>query len=674
MSLQHPSVCQRDLQVVNYLKGLVIDGVHQAASGHPGGAMSSMDFAYLLFSEFLHRDPKDPHYFARDRFVLSAGHESMLLYSLLYASDLLSLEDLKNFRQLGSRTPGHPENHICPGVECTTGPLGQGAGMSVGFAIASQHLTAKLKTSLFATRTWCLLGDGCMQEEVTLGAASYAGHLGLGNLIWFYDKNRAQISGSINRVTCDDEKMIFEGFGWHVIELREGHDHKLLRQAIEQAQEQTQRPTLIIGYTKMACGAASLEGSHKTHGAPLPGEEREATKKLFSIPPEATFYFPTEARQHFQRNFAKWASVAQSRKHQLQQLCSEDPHFKNLYESYFHPDDSKLPALPWCSEKQVATRTCFGKILSHWHPHIPRLIGGSADLEPSNMTEDFANQVKDFQKNHPQGRNLAYGVREFPMACISNGLALYGGLLPFDATFLAFSDYMRPALRLGALQKAQVIHEFTHDSFYVGEDGPTHQPVEQLMSLRLIPDLYVMRPACGRELEALMRVALKKPLPSCVILSRQKIPPLTQLLPDLSEEDLKQARLGGWVVQEGGTAPDYVFYSTGSEVILALEVALELQRLKNCQVKVVSLPCWELFAEQPTAYQKKVLSPEVRCKVSLEAGSTLGWQKFIGTHGLAVGVDDYGASAPGKDLAYKLGFTAPQILERILAYDFPSPS
>lgn len=688
MNFENLNPQQRDLQVVNYLKGLVIDGVDRAASGHPGGAMSSMDFAYLLFSEFLHHHPQDTHYFARDRFVLSAGHESMMLYSLLYASGILSAQDLKNFRQLDSRTPGHPENHLCPAVECTTGPLGQGAAMSVGFAIAGLHLAARLDQELFHTRTWCLLGDGCMQEEVTLGAASYAGHLGLGNLIWFYDKNRAQISGTIERVTSDQQRPIFEGMGWHVIELTDGHNHADLREAMQQAQHNTQQPTLIVALTQMAHGAASLEGSYKTHGSPFSAAERDATKKRLGIPQEqGSFYFPRSALDHFRRNFADLTKSAEQRQQRLTQRINHDPAFRKLYHSFFQPKYKNLPSPSWPSEPQ-ATRLAFGTLLSLWSSHLPHLVGGSADLEPSNMTTDFAHQVQDFSRNSRQGRNFAYGVREFTMACISNALALYGGLLPFDATFLAFSDYMRPALRLGSLQRAQVIHEFTHDSFYVGEDGPTHQPVEQLMSLRLIPDLYVMRPADGAELEALMRVAFKLPHPSCFILSRQKIPPLSALQSTLPSDYGEGAVRGGWVVKESARESkaaekagkanqrenahvDYVFYATGSEVSLALEVAHKLEDTQpGINVKVVSLPCWRLLEQQPPSYQEAVLSPQCPRKISLEAGSTLGWQKFIGSQGLALGLDHFGASAPADDLADKLGFSCQQVLKRVLHHDF----
>lgn len=651
-----------DLTTINLLKGLVIDGVNAANSGHPGGAMSSMDFAYLLFTEYLSFDPEDPSWQGRDRFILSAGHESMLQYSLLHATGWLNKNDLKQFRQLHSKTPGHPENFMTPGVECTTGPLGQGAAMSAGFAIGEKHLQSTLSEGLFGNKVWVLLGDGCMQEEVTLGAASYAGHLGLDNLIWFYDKNSIQISGEINRSTSDDEASIFKGFGWNVIELKDGHDHSSLREAMSSAQNQTQKPTLIIAHTTMAKGAATLEGSAKTHGAPLSQDERNATKTGFDIPEGEEFFFPAEAIENFRKNFASKTKRASEWREKLASSLTDEA-FKKTYDGYFKPEISELPKIDW--DGGIATRGAFGKIIEAWTEAVPNLVGGSADLEPSNMTGAFAKKVGDFSKENRSGKNFAFGVREFPMSCISNGLALHGAFIPFDATFLCFADYSRPALRLGALQKVRTIHEFTHDSFYLGEDGPTHQPIEHAMSLRVMPDMYVMRPADARETEIMMQEAMKLDRPSSILLTRQKLPLLEN-----SEESLSEAAKGGWVVRDVSN-PDMVIYATGSEVCLALKSAELIETsgaAKN--VKVVSLPCWELFDKQSTAYRDSVLSPEIKKKVSIEAGTTLGWHKYVGIHGLAIGVDHYGASAPAKDLEENFGFTPEKVKEKILAHDF----
>lgn len=651
-----------DLQTVNLLKGLVIDGVNAANSGHPGGAMSSMDFAYLLYTEYLKFDPKDPDWKGRDRFILSAGHESMLQYSLLHAIGWLEKDDLSKFRQLHSKTPGHPENTETKGVECTTGPLGQGAAMSLGFAIGEKHLEASLSNKLFGNNVWVLMGDGCMQEEVTLGAASYAGHLGLSNLIWFYDKNRIQISGQIDRSTSDDEATIFKGFGWNVIEVKNGHDHAELRKAMDAAVSESKKPTIIIAETTMAKGAATLEGSAKTHGSPMPSDERSATKTAFGIPEGEDFYFPAEVRSHFQRNFEAKSKEASEWNAALEaELKNAD--FKNKYDGYFNTDFTNLPKINWT--KDVATRVAFGQIIEEWANAVPNLVGGSADLEPSNMTGGFAKVVADFSRENPKGRNFAFGVREFPMSCISNGLALHGAFTPFDATFLSFADYSRPALRLGAIQKVRSIHEFTHDSFYLGEDGPTHQPIEHVMSLRIMPDMFVMRPACARETEVMMREALKLDLPTSIMLTRQGLPLLTH-----SDEELQNAAKGGWVVKDAEN-PDLVIYATGSEVSLALKAVdkiVEKGTAKN--VKVVSLPCWELFDKQPLDYRKSVLSYDCKRKVSIEAGVTTGWQKYVGLEGLSIGVDTYGLSAPAGDLEKHFGFTPEKVAEKIASHDF----
>lgn len=652
-----------DKNVADWLRGLVVDGVHKANSGHPGGALSSMDLAYILFSEFLCFDPDDPQWRGRDRFILSAGHESMLLYSLLFAQGFLNLSELKRFRQLHSSTPGHPENGLTPGVECTTGPLGQGCAMSVGFAIAQEHMAARLDKQLFDHRTWVLLGDGCMQECVTLGAASWAGHLGLSRLVWIYDKNAQQISGAIDRATSDDEEKIFRGFSWNVISI-DGHDTGAIRAAYTSALHST-KPTLIIARTIMAKGAASLEGQHKTHGAPFPAEERLKTKQNWSIPADEEFFWPEAARTQFQRRYPELREkVRQWKKHEKELQCHASFADKNaLYFASYEEILKKLqmshePPL-WDLSKPFATREAFGKILESWAEKIPNLIGGSADLEPSNMTEVYAQRMGDFSSRNPQNRNLCFGVREFPMSAASNGIALYGGLIPFDATFLSFSDYSRPALRLGAIQKACVLHIFTHDSFYVGEDGPTHQPVEQLMSLRLIPDLYVFRPADAQETELAMQTAIGLKAPSCLCLSRQKLPHLPY-----SREKVKQASKGAWILTREDEPCDIVIFATGSEVSLALAVAVKLESTAK-KVRVVSVPCWELFFLQDSTYRNKVLSSSCPVRVSMEAGSTLGWERFVGSDGLMIGLDHYGASAPAEDLAVEFGFTADNLVKKI---------
>ncbi len=647
-----------DLQTMNILKGLVIDAVDKAKSGHPGGAMSSMDYAYLLFTEYLRFDPDSPSWLGRDRFVLSAGHESMLLYSFLHSIGWLEMDDLKRFRQMKSKTPGHPENFVTQGVECTTGPLGQGAAMSVGFAIAARHQQAVLDEKLFSHRTFALLGDGCMQEDITLGAASLAGHLKLANLIWYYDRNGVQIAGKIDRVASDNYAKVFDGMGWEVLEVN-GHDHAALRKSLDRAQAKREKPLLIIGTSIMAHGAHSMEGSEDTHGSPLPADERQKTRAKLGLPSDS-FYAPAEFYQHFRRNFSKRREEVSAWKQRFEERMS-DASFKKTFQSYYDADVyQNLPQLSWPKDKEIATRNAFGEVLAKWADSVPSLMGGSADLDGSNMTEDFVEKVGDFGWNQAKNRNIAFGVREFPMSAICNGLALHGGIVPFDATFLSFADYSRAALRLGALQKARVIHEFSHDSFFLGEDGPTHQPVEHVMSLRLIPNFYLMRPADAYETQIMMEVALNlKNSPSALCLSRQKLP----ILP-VSSEVVNQARYGAYAVLDCEN-PELLIIATGSEVSLALAAATHL---KGRKVKVVSMPCWELFDEQPKSYRDKVLSPNCKARVSIEAGATLGWQKFIGIEGLAIGLDHYGDSAPASDLAKEYGFTPEQVATKIKNY------
>lgn len=567
------------------------------------------------------------------------------------------MDELKKFRQLNSKTPGHPENTHTKGVECTTGPLGQGVAMSVGFSIAARHLAASIDEKLFSQKIYALLGDGCMQEDVTLGAASLAGHLKLNNLIWFYDRNRQQISGNISRATSDNEELVFKGFGWDVVTI-DGHDHSAIRKALSSAKSAT-RPTLIIGNTIMAKGCATQEGDHETHGAPLSADERTKTKQKLGIPDGEEFYCPDDARKHFQRNFGELKAKAKEWKSAVQDRL-KDSAFAASWNKYFGKEDwSKLTPVTWPVGGSLATRNAFGDVLKQWAQDIPNLMGGSADLEPSNMTGAFAKAVGDFQAETPRGRNLAFGVREFPMSAITNGMALHGGVIPFDATFLTFADYSRPALRLGAIQQVRVIHEFTHDSFYLGEDGPTHQPVEHVMSLRVMPDFYVMRPADARETQIMMQESLKISRPSAICLSRQKLPVL-----ELNQSQEADCRRGAWVVQDTEN-PDLIIFATGSEVSLALAAAKDLKQFKT---RIVSVPCWELLFKQDRSFQDRILAPTCKQRVSIEAGSTLGWQKFTGIDGLNIGLDQFGASAPMEHLAEEYGFTPAKVAKRISEY------
>ncbi len=648
-----------DVRTLNCLKGLVLDGVDSAQSGHPGGALGAMDFAYLLFTEALRFDPKNSHWLGRDRFILSAGHMSMLQYSLLRGIGWLESEDLAQFRQLHSRTPGHPENGITPGVECTTGPLGQGCGMSVGFAVAASHLAATLDPELFGYTIWTLLGDGCMQECITLASASFAGHQKLSNLVWFYDKNRKQIAGDIDRAYSDDEAKVFAGFGWETLAIN-GHDHDAIRKALAYARSPRKKPLLIIGDTTIAKGAYSLEDSHHSHGAPFSKDERTRTREKLGLPESERFYWPADVSQHFQRNFSLREKEAYAWQEKLQTRC-KDADFQTRYSTYF-PKSGVTPVvapLQWDRTQELATRQAFGKILEHWARTVPNFVGGSADLDPSNMTEGFAKIVGDFTPANRAGRNIAFGVREFPMSAISNGIALHGGLIPFDATFLSFADYSRPALRLGAIQKVCVIHEFSHDSFHLGEDGPTHQPVEHVMSLRAIPDLYVMRPADPHETEIMCTVALQLQAPSCICVTRQKVPHLPH--------SAELASKGAWIVQRAEKEVELLFFATGSEVGLALETAAWVAAqgwVSKGSIQVVSVPCWEIFFAQDKEYQAEIFQWSCTKRVSIEAGSTLGWERFAG-NGLLIGLDHFGASAPASVLAKEYGFTPQAVGARI---------
>jgi transketolase len=643
----------QDLECTNILKGLVIDAVNKANSGHPGGAMSGMDLAYILYTEELSYDPDNADWIGRDRFIMSPGHMSMLLYSMLYGVGHVEMHDLKTFRQLHSKTPGHPENFMTKGVECTTGPLGSGAAMSVGFATAASHFSAHLDKKLFGYKIWTMVSDGDLQEGVALSAASMAGHLGLEKMVWIYDKNNVQLSGPCSDNHTDDYKMIFEGFGWRVLEI-DGHDHKAIREAYTKARKETKKPTIIIATTIIGNGCATMADSCKTHGSPLPAEERLATKKKLGLPDDEEFYMPSDFLPHFRRNYGLLRDQISEWDARLKEKMADEK-FATYYNTCFKEQSFKnLSKVEWDSSKPVATRNAFGDIIEKWAHEIPNLLGGSADLAPSNMTGAYAKAVGEFTKKNRKGRNINYGVREFPMSQLCNGMALHGGLVPFDATFLAFCDYSRPALRLGALQRVRVIHEFTHDSFHLGEDGPTHQPIEQVMAMRTIPEFYVMRPADATETEVLMRSALELDRPSALCLTRQKLPHLDQ-----PRETTDLAAKGAYVVKDCEN-PNVIIFATGSEVSLALEVA---ENIKD--TKVVSIPCWELFAEQKKQYIAEVMTLDCKKRVSIEAGTTIGWERFTGFEGLNIGIDRFGASAPANILAEEFGFTTRKITKKI---------
>ena len=649
----------KEQKAINIGKALVMDMVRKANSGHTGGPLSSYDFAYVLYKDFLKFDPDNPNWLDRDRFVLSAGHESALLYSLLTFIGWLEVDDLKKFRQFGSRTAGHPERGVTPGVEATTGPLGQGVGNAVGMAVAETILRAQFGQDVVNHYTYVLHGDGDIQEPVAQGAISLAGHWGLNKLIAYYDANDAQISGKVSRSDSANYATVFDGLGWNVQEI-DGHDHAAMHFAIETAKVMD-KPSIIIGNTIIAKGTANMEADHNTHGAPLPQDEIDLTKQSLGLP-DKKFYVPAEVIEHFSHRFSDLIKESKDWKGKYKKF-SDSAELKDIIASTITGKIVSEFEIPdFNAGDMLATRKAFGAVLDSIAGNFPQLVGGSADLEPSNYTGNFAKTFGDFKKTNKSGRNIPFGVREFPMAAIMNGMALHGGIIPFGGTFLVFSDYERPALRLAAIQKVRVIHEFTHDSFYVGEDGPTHQPVEHIMSLRAIPDFKVYRPADAKETASCMKLAIKdKTTPSALLLTRQGVP----ILEGAQKQTDANVSKGAYAVLDCKGNPEIILLATGSEVSLAVEVA---NKLEGKKVRVISMPCWEIFNLQSDEYKKELIPERGNLKVSIEAGITSGWGKYIGSNGLAIGIDHFGSSAPASDLVNEFGFTADQVIKKIETY------
>ena len=659
-SFEYWSITDKDQFSIAVLKGLIMDGVRKANSGHPGGAMSSADFIYLLFKDYLKYSPQNSEWFDRDRFVLSGGHMSMLQYGILHMVGWMKLSELKKFRQLGSQTPGHPEVDI-KGVECTTGPLGQGFAMGVGMAFAEAYLnevTSEKESDqkLVDHFTYVLATDGDLQEPVSLGAAAIAGHLGLKKLVVYYDANDAQISGKVSRSDSVDYATVFDGLGWNVQTI-DGHDHSAMHFAIETAKVMN-KPSIIIGNTVMAKGSANMEQDHNTHGAPLSQDEIDLTKKKLGLP-DKKFFVPEQVFEHFRTRFNDLIALENEWSDAYKKF-SKNSELKNIIASTISEKIiSEFDTPDFSAGEVLATRKAFGAVLDSIADDFPQLVGGSADLEPSNYTGNFAEKFGDFTKLNQSGRNIPFGVREFPMAAMMNGMALHGGLIPFGGTFLVFADYERPALRLAAIQKIRVIHEFSHDSFYVGEDGPTHQPVEQIMSLRAIPDFCVYRPADAKETASCMKLALKNDsMPSALILTRQGVPIIEGSQNQVDDNVTK----GAYTLLDCSGSPEIVILASGSEVSLAIEVA---NKLNDKKIRVVSMPCWELFDMQPNEYKEKLIPKRGSLKVSIEAGVTQGWEKYIGRYGLSIGINQFGSSAPAADLAEKFGFTCDKVIEKI---------
>ncbi len=650
-----------DETAINTIRFLAVDAVEKANSGHPGLPMGGAAMGYTLWTQFLKHCPDAPDWTDRDRFVLSAGHGSMLLYGLLHLFGYdLPLEEIKNFRQWGSITPGHPEYGHTPGVETTTGPLGQGFANAVGMAIAERRLAAEFNRPgypLVDHYTYVYAGDGCMMEGISSEAASLAGHLKLGKLICLYDDNQITIDGSTEITFTEDVGKRFEAYGWQVLRVKEGNRVEMISEAISEARQESDRPSLIMVRTEIGYGSPGVQGKAEAHGAPLGGEEVIKTKKNLNWPLEPDFHIPPEVYEHF----STLKGSLQARKEEWEALLSDyRREYPELAEKWDHWFSGRVPealltdARLWDFEDQpLATRAASGQVMQVIAEYLPNMIGGSADLNSSTKT--ILKQFNDFQADNPGGSNINFGVREHAMGGILSGLCLHGGLRPFGSTFLVFFDYMKPSVRLAALMGLPVVYVYTHDSIAVGEDGPTHQPVEHLSNLRSIPHMHVLRPADGRETAAAWLHALQRRCgPTALILSRQKLPQL----PGTGKEALR----GGYIIhREQGESPGLIIMASGSELAPALKAARELES-KGRSVRVVSMVSRELFQAQDQDYREEVLPSTAERRLIVEAALPMGWEDFSCSRSAVIGIDDFGASAPGPVVMEKRGLTVDNIV------------
>lgn len=648
----------QDIQTkaINTLRFLSADGVQKANSGHPGLPMGTAAMAYTIWTRHLRHNPRNPKWAGRDRFILSGGHGSMLLYSLLHLTGYdLSLEQLQSFRQWESLTPGHPEYGWTPGVEVTTGPLGQGFANGVGMAIAASHLAAifnKPGHEIMDSYIYAIVTDGDLMEGVAAEAASLAGHLSLGRLIYLYDDNRISIDGSTDLAFTEDRAKRFESYGWHVQHVADGNDVESVDQAIKAAKADP-RPSIIICRTTIGFGAPNRQGTSKAHGEPLGDEELNAAKDNLGWPKEPRFYIPDDVLDLYRKAVDRGRELEADWKLRREAYARLFPDLgaeltRRLSGTLPAGWESALPTFP-ADAKGMATRAASGKVINALAPKLPELVGGSADLAPSNNTK--IDGVPAFQKDSFAGRNFHFGVREHAMGSILNGMSVFGGLIPYGATFLAFLDYMRPTVRLAALSHYPSIFIFTHDSVGLGEDGPTHQPVEHMMTLRLIPNLVTIRPADANETAQAWKVAVaRRDGPTVLVLTRQNLPTLES--PALVEK-------GAYVLKDFGT-PEMILMASGSEVSLVLEAAQKLAD-EGKGVRVVSFPSWELFEKQDEAYRESVLPKSIQKRLAVEAGSSLGWERYASS---VIGIDRYGASAPAKVIFEKLGFTVENVVSK----------
>jgi len=654
-----------DQLAVTTIRTLSMDAVEKANSGHPGAPMGLAPVAYVLYSKILRHDPADPQWPDRDRFVLSCGHASMLLYSVLHLMGYdLDLEEIKRFRQWESMTPGHPEIGVVPGAEMTTGPLGQGVSSSVGMALAEAHLAENFNRPGHAVidhRTWALCSDGDLMEGVSAEAASLAGHLKLSKLVWVWDDNRITIEGGTELAFTEDVPTRFAAYGWRVLEVDDANDLEALADVFDAAGASDGRPTLIRVRSHIAFGAPTKQDTASAHGAPLGADEIRATKAVYGWPEEESFVVPPEVRERCRQVARLGAETRNAWEATAEAWAASEP---ELAADWRRRLDRRLPdgwtnALPSFEVgTKIATRAASGKVLNGAAAELPEVVGGSADLAPSNKTLITASG--DLLAASLGNRNLRFGIREHAMGAVLNGLALHGGLRPFGGTFLVFSDYMRPSIRLAALMEQPVIYVFTHDSVWVGEDGPTHQPVEHALALRAIPNLVVLRPADGNETAAAWRGAPERTVgPTALLLSRQGLP----VLEGASELGMEGVARGAYaVVDASGGTPAIVLIATGGEVSLAVDASAELAA-RGIDARVVSMPSWELFAEQPESYRRQVLPPSIP-RLAVEAGVTLGWRDVVGDNGAVIGIDRFGASAPGAEVAERLGLTVEAVVKK----------
>ena len=679
------SVSTLDDLCINTLRFLSVDAVQEADSGHPGLPLGAAPMAYVLWTRFLKHHPSNPAWLDRDRFVLSAGHGSMLLYSLLHMTGYdLSLEQIKQFRQWGSMTPGHPERGLTPGVETTTGPLGQGFGNGVGMAMAEAHLATRYNRTGFEIInhfTYGIVSDGDLMEGVASEAASLAGHLQLGKLIYLYDDNQVTLSAGTDITFTEDRARRFEAYGWHTQLIDDGNDLASIEQALSSARAETRRPSLILVRTHLGYGSPNKQDTYKAHGSPLGEDEVRLTKQNLGWPTEPAFYIPEQALVHFREAIAKGQREEAAWNARFSAYARAFPELAQELEQVMRGGlptgwDKDIPIFP-ADAKGMATRVASGKVMNAIAPYVPTLIGGSADLDPSTYTAlqelgDFEPpgvSARDRQGSEGggwscAGRNLHFGVREHAMGAILNGLAAHGGIVPFGATFLIFSDYMRPPMRLAALMGLHVIYVFTHDSIALGEDGSTPQPVEQLAGLRSVPLLNVIRPSDANETAIAWRVALEtRDRPVALIFTRQDVPTLDRA--QFAAAD--GLRRGGYILADAPSGkPELILIATGSEVALVV-AAREKLLARNITVRIVSLPSWALFDAQSQEYRDAVLPPSISARLAVEAGVSQGWHRYVGDRGDVLGVERFGASAPGNVMLREYGFTADNVCARALA-------